>query len=790
MLGDDAGTGDVHVSLSNDFTVYIGKTMNDSEKLTALESHFKPDKLYLFPKHEEYGKQRSCNPVWFERYKWLVYSPARDGVYCKYCSLFGATSKEINYSKLDRLVKSPLTFWTSATNKLHEHDTKSAVHRSATIIANEFLKTMKGQQKSVVEQLDSVLSAQMQRNREKLYSIVKTILFCGRQNIALRGHRESEEGSSNVGNFRELLKFRVDSGDKLLEDHLTTAPRNATYTSNTTQNNLISIVGKWIQDKILKEIQEGSKVFSVIADEARDCSNKEQMPLIIRYVDRNSTIIECFICFIECKHGTSGSQLATLIESTCINAGFDMTLCRGQGYDGAGNMAGKCVGAAKLLRDKYPKAFYLHCASHRLNLCVVHCLQLTSVSNMFSVVTSIANFFNFSPKRQKCLEDNVGKCADSLKKKLLPLCRTRWVERINALEVTVDLLKAVVQSFCDMLENGKQWNRDTVNQASSLIKSIDFEFIINLLTVQRIMAYTSGVTTALQKQGIDFINVCSQIQVLIKALQNTRQRVDQFHKECFNEACDIARMLDVDIKNPRVCGRQTHRQNTMSSSESLTPKQQVENYFRLNVTIPLLDDITNCLNDKFAEGQYDVMRGDMLIPSSVITVPNWKENLKPFLALYADEIPSARTIEAELLLWEQLWNDKWISNLKALNDQQLKAFGKRLNVTDTELKQLKKANVPNTISTSLVETDSDIYPNIYYLLCILAVLPITTCEAERTVSCLRRLKTYMRSAMGQGRLTGLALMHIHRNMDVNIDDIVQTFAIEHPRRMQLVNILD
>ena len=40
----------------------------------------------------------------------------------------------------------------------------------------------------------------------------------------------------------------------------------------------------------------------------------------------------------------------------------------------------------------------------------------------------------------------------------------------------------------------------------------------------------------------------------------------------------------------------------------------------------------------------------MLIPSSVITVPNWKESLQPFLALYVDKVPSPRTLDAELLL--------------------------------------------------------------------------------------------------------------------------------------------
>ena len=84
-----------------------------------------------------------------------------------------------------------------------------------------------------------------------------------------------ERSTRNPGNFKALrLKFRVDSGDKLLQDHLETGPRNATYTSKTIQNEIISIIGEAIQNRILNEVHEGSKVFSVIADEARDISNK------------------------------------------------------------------------------------------------------------------------------------------------------------------------------------------------------------------------------------------------------------------------------------------------------------------------------------------------------------------------------------------------------------------------------------------------------------------------------------------------------------------------------------
>ena len=254
-------------------------------------------------------------------------------------------------------------------------------------------------------------------------------MFCGRQNIALRGHRDSSFAeSSNHGNFKALLSFRVDSGDDVLKEHLFSAPRNATYTSNTIQNQLISTIGKWIQNSIVKCINDGSKVYSVIADEGRDCSNKEQMPFVIRYTDGLNEIREDFLAFVECEYGTSGEKLASLIEATCRNLGLDMNLCRGQGYDGAANMAGACNGAAKVIQSKYPKSIYFHCASHKLNLCVVRSCKLTSVSNMMSTITGIANFFNYSPKRQKALEAQVHELDNTLKTKLLPLCRTRWVE--------------------------------------------------------------------------------------------------------------------------------------------------------------------------------------------------------------------------------------------------------------------------------------------------------------------------------------------------------------------------
>jgi len=59
---------------------------------------------------------------------------------------------------------------------------------------------------------------------------------------------------------------------------------------------------------------------------------------------------------LECNSGTKGEQIAELVQKECGLMELDMSLCRRQGYDGAGNMAGVCSGAAKLIRSKFPKA--------------------------------------------------------------------------------------------------------------------------------------------------------------------------------------------------------------------------------------------------------------------------------------------------------------------------------------------------------------------------------------------------------------------------------------------------
>ena len=132
-------------------------------------------------------------------------------------------------------------------------------------------------------------------------------------------------------------------------------------------------------------------------------------------------------------------------------------------------------------------------------------------------------------------------------------------------------------------------------------------------------------------------------------------------------------------------------------------------------------------------------------------------------------------------MWKQVWEERW----KNLKDQHYQATGTEMRLNDADFTKLKFGAVPSTVVSTLAEVDQSIFPNIAHLLTLLAVLPVTSCEAEHSISVLRRLKTYMRSFMSQERLIGLALMHVHIDITVSVEEIITRFAVKHHCRLQL-----
>lgn len=72
---------------------------------------------------------------------------------------------------------------------------------------------------------------------------------------------------------------------------------------------------------------------------------------------------------------------------------------------------------------------------------------------------------------------------------------------------------------------------------------------------------------------------------------------------------------------------------------------------------------------------------------------------------------------------------------------------------------------------------STMYPNLWLLYKMYACIPVTSCSAERSFSTLRRLKTHLRTRMGEDRLLGLTRMSIEAEATgkLDLDETVRQF---------------
>ena len=77
-----------------------------------------------------------------------------------------------------------------------------------------------------------------------------------------------------------------------------------------------------------------------------------------------------------------------------------------------------------------------------------------------------------------------------------------------------------------------------------------------------------------------------------------------------------------------------------------------------------------------------------------------------------------------------------------------------------------------------------LFQNVYVAMRILLTLPITVASAERSFSKCKLIKTYLRSAMSQDRLVGLATIFIERTIaeELDLTEIIKDFASAKARK--------
>jgi hypothetical protein len=404
---------------------------------------------------------------------------------------------------VNALYKYEKSYWKRCVVANHAN---TKYNNEAVRVGCDTIRAQKNPQNTVPVMISAANRTQYENNLQILKSVVSAILLCGKQNIALRGHRDDNlsTSASNKGNFPAILNLMAAS-DQVLRKHLDTSAKNAKYTSKTIQNKIIEIIGDQIRMRIADSLGQDNAYFSIIGDEVTDKhANQEMLSVCLRFLDNikgNPEVREVFFDFVYVER-TTGESIAKGIVDCLFRRGIDIRKARGQAYDGASSMSSSRVGVQARTRLLSPRALYTHCHSHVLNLTVASSCKIPHIRNMVDSLNETFKFFNYSPKRQRFFEIILTETQETSKvRKLKGLCKTRWVERHTCYESFYDLYPKVCLCLEEITNpspdnEGWGWDRETRIKAQGLLSTLKtFTHLISFIIAKNALHFIKGIAS-------------------------------------------------------------------------------------------------------------------------------------------------------------------------------------------------------------------------------------------------------------------------------------------------------
>ncbi|KAG5613316.1 hypothetical protein H5410_024597 [Solanum commersonii] len=258
------------------------------------KSHVNVD--HIFPKTKFGDKIVNFDQLGLRRSQWLEYS-IKAAAFCLCCYLF--------------------------KNELESRG-------NAEIHLQEMVLDLKTKRQSIQSSFDKQSEKARSDYRMRLNASIDVARFLLTSGFPFRGHDESE--GSNIRSF--------DVGRVILGN----APQNDMMICPTIQKDIVEACAKETTKAIIEDLT--------------DVSHKEQMALILRYVNKSGMVIERFLGIVH-VNDTSSQSLKKAIYSLLLDHSLCTSKIRGQGYDGASNMQGEINGLKSLILQDTPSVHIL-----------------------------------------------------------------------------------------------------------------------------------------------------------------------------------------------------------------------------------------------------------------------------------------------------------------------------------------------------------------------------------------------------------------------------------------------
>ncbi|XP_042423516.1 zinc finger MYM-type protein 1-like [Zingiber officinale] len=550
--------------------------------------------------------------------------------------------------------------------------------------------------------------------------------------LPFRGHDESST-SSNRGNFLELLKWYSSECPEVATVVGMNALGNNQMIAPEIQKQLVNACAVETTNAILADL--GDRWFTLLLDKARDYSMKEQMAVVIRYVNKHGEVIEQFMVVVHVAT-TTAACLKEAIDSLFAKYGLSMARLRGQGYDGASNMSGEFNGLKSLIMKENPYALYVHCFAHQLQLVVVAIAQANQyVCDFMWNVGSIMNTSASSCKRA----DKLRQLEHDRKVKLLErgeissgrginqetsLARpgdTRWGSHHSTLCRIEQMWPSVIEVLQNLIDDG---DRSSKGLSRTLVERMErYEFVFILLLMKRILAIKNHLSTVLQEKDQNIVNVIRLINNVKCKLQKLRDSrwdilLEDVKKFCNTHSIEIIYITD------NINSRSRLKRDGKNVIDIIL--QEMDSRFSETTTDLLI--YMSCLDPRNSFSRFDIQK------------------LVPLAHFYEDDFS---------------WNERM------LVEQELDTY-----IDDVRSdERFEGISYLGALAKKMTETMKNrVFPLVYRMIELALLLPVATATVERVFSAMNIVKTDLRNRIGDEWMNDSLVVYIEKDVFNTVDN--------------------
>ncbi|KYN19303.1 Zinc finger MYM-type protein 1, partial [Trachymyrmex cornetzi] len=554
-----------------------------------------------------------------------------------------------------------------------------------------------------------------------LWKLLLWVLLFGQFGLSLRGN-DSDDDSC----FKKFLKLRAKDVPEL---HWWLEKTGYKWLHHDIINELLQMLSTDVLNRFLYDIK-AARYFSVIMDETADISRQEQVSISLRITTTDLETEEIFMGFYHTPN-TKSETLFNILKDVFTRFHLPISNLRGQCYDGAAAMSGKSSRLQTRVKNVAPKALFVHCTAHSLNLVVqdsIDCKFIIGISK------DLITYIRDSPKRVEAFKQ--------IQQEL-----QSWCMRVKSLKTIFANYEAIVM-FLDECKTEKTCDS---GKAEGLLKFLEeFEFYFLLALSIKILERVEILNCELRKKDLS-INESHDIVKIMKDGISTMR--DSGFDSLWEVAVKKAKKLDLnDPKLPRH-RRALKRLKTANAHVFKDP----ESYYK-KIYLETVDQLLFSLNERFQSETMDFLNNcENFIIGNVA-------DLASIVEFYDDDLDIDRL---------ELHRDMFIDMIKA----------KDLKVTN-----LKDA--VNVLKNDIAMVDC--VSELVSLAKLVLTIPSSTCTAERSFSALRRLKTYLNSTMLQQRMNSIAILHVHREIaeKIDIDKLLNDFISKNKNRRSTFSMLN